>query len=151
MYSVDDGSHRVAGAKAAGLHEIPCDVKRIKYPLERMTNNGNDIADWQRKIDLGLIQGKVETLQNSDGKISYKLTVQKEVLPWIRTTSQSDLIKISRVYERMYPNSLDNLDVPRDALIDSIANNYFMAGRWNEWEEKFSKNPRDKNRMVIYS
>ncbi len=150
MYSVEDGTHRVAGAMTAELREIPCDVKRIKYPLERITTTENDISDWQKKIELGLIQGNVETLQNDEGKKFYKLVVQKEVLPWIRTTSQSELVKISRMYEKMYPNSLDKLDVPRDALIDPIANNYFMAGRWKEWEEKFSKNSRDKNRMVIY-
>jgi hypothetical protein len=151
MYSVEDGTHRVAGAMTAELREIPCDVKRIRYPFERITTAENDISDWQKKIELGLIQGKVETLQNDEGKKFYKLIVQKEILPWIRTTSQSELIKISRMYERMYPNSLDKLDVPRDALIDPIANNYFMAGRWKEWEEKFSKQPRDKNRIVIYS
>lgn len=151
MYSVEDGTHRVAGAMTAELREIPCDVKRIKYPLERITTAENDISDWQKKIELGLIQGKVETSQNDEGKKFYKLVVQEEVLPWIRTTSQSKLINISWLYEKMYPNSLDKLDVPRDALIDPIANNYFMAGRWKEWEEKFSKSPRDKNRVVAYS
>lgn len=151
IYSVEDGTHRVVGAMTAALREIPCDVMRIKYPLEQITTVESDISDWQRKIELGLIQGKVETLQNDAGKKFYKLIVQKEILPWIRTTVQSELIKINLMYERMYPNSLDKLDVPRDALVDSIANNYFMAGRWKEWEEKFSKNTRDKNRLIIYS
>lgn len=151
IYSVEDGTHRVAGAMTAGLREIPCDVKRVKYPLERITTSEDDVYDWQRKIELGLIQGKVDTLQNKEGKKYYKLVVQKEVLSWIRTTSQSEFIKISRLYEKMYPNSLDKLVVPRDALVDPIANNYYMAKRWKEWEAKFSNNPRDKNRLVIYS
>lgn len=74
----------------------------------------------------------------------------REVLPWMRTQSQNELTNISRTYEKLYPGSLDKLNIPRDALIDPIANNYFMAGRWKEWEEKFSQRPRDKNGLIIY-
>ncbi len=134
MYSVRDGTHRVAGMIVAGLKEIPCDVHRIKYPIENTTDEKEIASDWKKKIDLGLIQGKIETLSDGRG-IKYKLTVEKEVLPWIRTYSQNQLIKISQAYEKLYPNSLNNLKIPREALIDPIANNYFMAGRWAEWEK----------------
>lgn len=33
----------------------------------------------------------------------------------------------------MYPGTLDNLPIPKEALLDPVANNYFMAGRWQEW------------------
>jgi hypothetical protein len=77
--------------------------------------------------------------------------VEKEVVPWIRTTSQAEMIQISRMYERLYPGAFDKLDIPRDALVDPIANNHFMAGRWKEWENKFAQSPRDKDGHVIYS
>lgn len=151
IYSVEDGTHRVAGAMVAELSEIPCDVAIIKYPLEQITPVENDAEDWQKKIDMDLIQGKIEVLEDKNGKKIYKLIVEKETLPWIRVVLQQKLSKISQIYEKVYPNSLDNLSIPKDALIDPIANNYFMAGRWEEWQEKFSQKPRDKNRVVIYS
>jgi hypothetical protein len=149
IYTVEDGSHRVAGSMSLGLREIPAEVKRIKYPIEVTTQDENIVKDWQRKIELGLIQGKIEEIQRENKKL-YKLTVEREVLPWIRTVDQDALIRISRIYEKLYLGSLDNLPIPRDALMDPVANNYFMVGRWKEWEEKFSKNPRDKDGIVIY-
>ena len=134
MYSVRDGTHRIAGMMLAGLKEIPCNVHKIKYPLENTTDDKEIANNWKKKIDLGLIQGKIETLNDERG-IKYKLMVEKEVLPWIRTHSQNQLIKISQAYEKLYPNSLNNLKIPREALINPIANNYFMAGRWAEWEK----------------
>jgi hypothetical protein len=149
MYIVEDGSHRVAGAMLAGLRRIPAEVKRIKYPLEVTTPEEGIAKDWQKKIELGLIQGKTEEIQ-VEGRKLYKITVEREVLPWIRTVDPHVLTKISRLYEKLYPGSLNNFPIPRDALVDPIVYNYYMAGRWKEWEEKFSKNPRDKDSIVIY-
>ncbi len=148
MYSVRDGTHRLAGIMTAGLEKIPCDVHKMKYPLENRTNDEYVANTWKEKINLGLIQGKVEML--NDGGQKYRLIVEREVLPWIRTQSQHQLIEISLMYEQLYPNSLDNLEIPRDALIDPIANNYFMDKRWQEWKKNFSQNPRDEKGIVIY-
>lgn len=133
IYYVDDGTHRVAAGMAVGLSEIPCDVKKVAYPLEQVTSDTYKAEDWQRKIELGLIDGQIQDVQTSNGETIKRLNVRSEVLPWIRTTSQADLIKISRAYEQMYPGSLDNLKIPKQALLDPIANNYYMAGRWDEW------------------
>jgi len=45
---------------------------------------------------------------------------------------------------------LDALPVPRDVLVDPIAQNYFIAGQWEEWEEKFQDTERDENGIVQY-
>jgi len=135
MYYVDDGTHRVSASMVAGLSEIPCDVKAVSYPLEQIATNDNEVQveDWRIKIELGLIDGQIQDSMDSHGKKIKKLVVRSKVLPWIRTTSQHGLLTISRIYENLYPGSLDNLKVPREALIDPVANNYFMLGRWEEW------------------
>lgn len=133
MYYVDDGTHRIAASMAAGIAEIPCDVKGISYPLEQVATDGYQAEDWERKIDKGLIDGEIQDYISENGRKMKKLIIRSEILPWIRTTSQTDLIKISRVYEQLYPGSLDNLTVPKQTLLDPIANNYYMAGRWEEW------------------
>jgi hypothetical protein len=150
MYTVEDGTHRVAGSMAAELQEIPCDVKRAEYPLLQITSSEEDYMDWQAKIKMGLIDGSIEISEDETGNKSYELTVQSEVLPWIRTSSQNKLIEISKLYEELYPGSLDELEIPRDVLLDPIANNYFMAGRWAEWDQKFANKPKDANRLTVY-
>ncbi|MBI2617725.1 hypothetical protein HYW55_06340 [Candidatus Gottesmanbacteria bacterium] len=150
IYLVNDGTHRVAGAMVAGLAEIPCDVDEIKYPINQTTPDAEEAQDWRRKIDLGLIDGQIDEYTSQNGVKMNRLSVRNEVIPWIRTRSQADLIKISRVYEQLYPGSLNKLKIPRDALVDPIANNYYMAGRWQEWENNFSSNSRDELGIVRY-
>lgn len=150
MYTVRDGTHRVAGAKAAELAMIPCEVQAQKYPSEQLTRSLDEVADWERKISRGLIVGTIEVEKDSVGDDLYVLHTISEVLPWMRTTSQAKFLKISQMYEKLYPGSLDKLSVPRDALIDPIANNYFMAGRMEDWQHKFGNSPRDQDGYVIY-
>lgn len=140
IYEVTDGQHRVSGSLVAGLSEIPAEVKQVKYPLEQSVDikELGLIADWKILIEKGLIDGDLQDYE-SGGRQMKKLTVRSEVLPWIRTQSQTDLIKISKVYEQLYPGSLDNLPIPKQALLDPIANNFYMADRWREWLER-SKN-----------
>jgi hypothetical protein len=130
IYIVDDGTHRVAGAKAARLEEIPCDVRKLAYPRELITGDRNVVYEWQRRIDCGIMNGEIN--ESPDGRSV--LTITAEVVPWAAVTSQSDFLKISAVYEKVFPNGLDGLRVPREALIDPVANNFFEAGRWNEWK-----------------
>lgn len=150
MYLVDDGTHRVSGAMVAGLTEIPCDVSEIRYPINQTTTDSGEALDWQNKIRLGLIDGSVEEYTSPNGVKMNRLTVKSETVPWIRTHSQADLIKVSLVYEKLYPGSLDKLKIPRDALVDPIANNFYMAGRWDEWVTQHSGKPRDENGVVKY-
>ncbi len=128
LYMVDDGTHRVIAALVAGLPELPAQVKRIRYPLVVDTTSAEVAAEWQRLIDRGLVEGQIE---ESDGRCH--LTVTHEVLPWIRTANEHDLATISRTYESLYPGSLDDLEIPRAALIDPTAFNFYRAGRWDEW------------------
>lgn len=132
FYFVDDGSHRVIGSEVAGMSEIPCDVSSLGYPKKDMTADPFLAKRWQRLIDFNLIEGQIEEQTDAKGETFYTINVASEVLPWIRS-DESDLNKISEVYEELYPGSLDNLAIPRDALVDPVANKYFMQGRWDEW------------------
>ena len=51
----------------------------------------------------------------------------------------------------MYPGALEKLPIPRDILVDPIANNYYMARRWDEWEQKFANQERDEDGIVKYT
>jgi len=133
IYYVEDGTHRVSGALLAGLEQLPADVYRTEYPLEITPKSDAETRDWQDKIGAGLIDGEFNKRVGSDGVPFQTLTVRSEVVPWIRTTSQWDMQKVSQAYEKLYPGSLDNLSIPRDALVDPVANNYFMVGRYDEW------------------
>ena len=150
IYLADDGTHRVGGIKLAGLTEIPAEVASIEYPMTTKDWSQEKFDDWQKKIDLGLIKGEIGEGLNKSGKKVQQLKVESEVCEWIRTVEQSRLIKISRMYEQVYPGSLDSLPIPRDALVDQVANNYYMEGKWEEWEEKFKDHPRNEKGNVIY-
>lgn len=136
FYFVEDGSHRVIGSEVAGVTEIPCEVSTLGYPRNDMTADPILSKRWQRLIDFNLIDGKIEEQIGAKGETYYSISVASEVLPWIRS-DESDLNKISEVYEELYPGSLDNLPIPRDALVDPVANKYFMQGIWDEWVKKF--------------
>lgn len=137
IYLVDDGTHRVSASMLAGLTKIPCEVKTVNYPRRVDTTDELKMFEWQRLIKAGLVKGIIEEKTGQSGTIIYEMTVEEEVLPWI-TSEQKDLIKISQLYEQLYPGSLDNLKIPKDALLDGVANNFYLAGRWEEWEQNHS-------------
>jgi len=122
----------VAGAKAANLDEIPCDVHTFSYPRELSTKNKNVAYEWEKRIKCGLISGKIDELE--DG--AFVMTIRGEAVPWAAVSSQSKFLEISKIYERIFPNGLQGLSVPREALIDPVANNFFLSGRWSEWKDK---------------
>jgi len=151
IYLVEDGTHRVAAAKLLGLKRIPCSVISIKYPLKQVTTDREMFEYWQRAIDLGLIQGSSNIVDRNGSTTKYEIQVTRELFPWIRVC-QHEFLRINQIYEKVYPDSLRNLPIPRDALLDEVANNHFMAGpeKWQEWVQKFSNKPRDKDGLVVY-
>jgi len=151
IYLVEDGTHRVAAAKLLGLKRIPCSVRRIKYPLKQTTTDREMFEYWQRAINLGLIQGSSNIVNMNGSTTRYEIQVTRELFPWIRVC-QHEFLRINQIYEKVYPDSLRNLPIPRDALLDEVANNHFMAGpeKWQEWVQKFSNKPRDKDGLVVY-
>ena len=152
IYLVEDGTHRVAAAKLLGLKRIPCSVISIKYPLKQVTTDREMFEYWQRAIDLGLIQGSSNIVDRNGSTTKYEIQVTSELFPWIRVYHQHKFLRINQIYEKVYPDSLRNLPIPRDALLDEVANNHFMAGpeKWQEWVQKFSNKPRDKDGLVVY-
>lgn len=150
MFLVDDGTHRMMGCMVAGLEYIPAEVKRIKYPILIETTSQEEMQDWEQKIQAGLIDGQLTTTTDTGGKPRYTLRVIREVVPWIRVQGEMDMTRISRAYEQLYPDALDQLEVPRDALIDPVAFNYYRAGRWQEWWLEHSQKPRNDDGTVRY-
>lgn len=154
MYCVKDGTHRVAGSKLAGLREIPVMVRRPKFPLVFSGYDKDQARDIQRKIKLGFMKGSVKTEMRS-GKEFFICTIEKEILPWLHIKEGVNT-KVARAYERLYPGSLDHIvlsngkEMPRDALVDDIALDYFVAGRWQEWVQNFSQKNRNKFGVVQY-
>jgi hypothetical protein len=144
MFFVEDGTHRFISCLIAGLREIPCDVRKIQYPPEQRTDDEGVALNWRKKINRKLIEGEVREETREDGRKIHKLTVIREIFPWIRTNNEIDLCKISKAYEELYPGSLNNLknnlnqDIPHQALVEWGAFNFYLAGRWNEWMKQYS-------------
>ncbi len=134
FYIVEDGSHRVAGAKLLGLEEIPCQIKEIKYPLEITftQEEENIVLDWRKKMELGIIEGSIKE-EEINGRKLYRIKIERELLPWLRITNPFLISVISKVYETLFPGSLDNLPIPKEALLDPKAYEYYINGRWEEW------------------
>jgi len=150
IYFVADGTHRVAASKSIGLETIPCEVKDQVYPQIQILRDAESVRLMKRKIEQGLVDADIQTVTTTTGEDAYRVTIRSEVVPWARVSSQKNFIDLSRIYEKTYPHSLDDLPVPRDALVDPIANNFFMSGRWEEWEEQFKDKPRDDRGIVVY-
>jgi hypothetical protein len=144
-YLINDGSHRTSASMAAGLERIPVQVEAVTYPKETVLDDPHEVRHIKELMALGLLKGTIRKEEDIT-----RLIIDTEVVPWIRAKNQQQLIEISRLYESLYPDSLDDLDIPRDALIDPIANNMFMAGVWDEWEQRYKDASRDGDGRVIY-
>lgn len=136
VYLLDEGTRRTTAALMLELTEIPADVRALRYPAHQVSRDKGQAGDWERLIQLGLVKGRVNQDVGDDGKPEYTLTVSREVIPWLRESSFSKIRRISGVYEYYYPGSLDNLAIPKEALFDPIAYNFYMAGRWDEWLQR---------------
>jgi len=150
IYLVEDGTHRVAAAKLLGLKHILCSVRSIKYPLKQTTTDREMFEYWQQAINLGLIQGSSNIVDRNGSTTKYEIQVTSELFPWIRVC-QHRFLRINRIYEKVYPDSLRNLPIPRDALLDEVANNHFMVEpeKWQDWVQKFSNKPRNEDGLVV--
>ena len=119
FYYVASGIKKVAACIIAGFTEIPCDVVRIIYPLSVKIEHPEQEHDWKKKISLGLIKGTFETRHLGPDMEELYLTITSESLQWVRASSPSNFSRINRAYEQIYPESLQNLMIPRRALFDA--------------------------------
>ncbi|MCA9360126.1 hypothetical protein KC850_03755 [Candidatus Kaiserbacteria bacterium] len=148
IYSVFDGTHRVAGIKASGLEKMPAEIFRTEYPYEKTTADSEEVADWQDKIDRGFIVGSIETIETKNGERSL-LKIESEVLPWIRVRNQNDIFKINQVYEQQYPGALELVGFPKETLTDKTALWAYMDGNFDKWRERRSvKNSKTKSSLM---
>ena len=134
MFFADDGTHRVAGAKLAKTPEIPAHVEDMSELREVRTTDAVLRDEWEARIEKHLIQGRVETSVTGKNSPVYTLFIHRQVLPWMHLP-QSKLVKVSKFYEQQYPDSLGKLGVPKEIFTNSVAMNYYLAGRWNEYEK----------------
>ncbi len=138
---------------ALGVEEIPVSLSKITYPLEQVASSQSDVDDWQSLIDRGLVIGRIESFRSSQtGTLLQKVVVESEAVPWIRA---GNIGKVSRAYESVHSGSLDSVrfngqDIPGVILFDEVAMSYYMAGRWNEWLQKFGNTPRGSDGRVKY-
>lgn len=130
VFFAQDGTHRVAGSKLARLAAIPARIENMNKVSEVYADDKLLAEEWQGRIKKGLITGTVTQEKNR-----FKLTIEKQALPWMHLP-QAKLKKFSKFYESVYPGSLDKVGIPKDALLDDVGYNYFMADRYEEYEQK---------------
>jgi len=140
LFIARDGSHRIAGCKLAELDKVPAHVENVSNVNEFTTIDPFLRDDWQDRIDAGLIEGAIESKIVGDMEV-FKLNVESQVLPWM-VLDQSNLVRFSQLYLKCYPNSLNGLEnlktgesIPVEALTDTVANNFYLGGRWQEYTE----------------
>ena len=133
IYTVLDGTHRVAGVKASGLEKMPAEIYRTNYPYEKSSADAEEIADWQSKIERGFITGTIETIETEHGKQSV-LSVTSEVLPWIRVRNQNDVFKINQIYNQQYRGAIEQVGFPIETLTDKTAFWAYMDGNFDQWK-----------------
>ncbi len=144
IYTVLDGTHRVAGVKASGLEKMPAEIYRTNYPYEKSSTDAEEIADWEDKIARGFISGSVETIKTEHGKQSV-LSVTSEVLPWIRARNQNDVFKINQIYNQQYPGAIERAGFPPETLTDKTAFWAYMDGNFDQWKALQEEPQPEKN------
>lgn len=138
-----DGTHRVAGAKLLRLPEIPANIEDVTNAREVYSTDPLLRSEWEKKIRRGLIQGDVkEEFNKSVGKKVFKLTLKKQALPWM-CLPQQRYLKMTQLYLKRYPESFDDIrspttkeKIPKEALTDEVAMNYYLADRWDEYKKE---------------
>lgn len=142
LFFVVEGTDRVAGSKLAQIPEIPAQVENITEMSEIRTPDGQLATHWQRLIEGGFISGRVEQTEDQKGTKTYELKINKQILPWIGL-DQGASIKMTKIYLERYPHGLDGIKslktgepIPKEAFIDPIAMNFFLAGRWSEYKPR---------------
>lgn len=139
LFFVVDGTHRVAGSKLARLPELPAQVENMTELTEVRTTDPLLKSQWEERIRRGLIRGTIEETTTTADRKTFHLKIESQVLPWMNLP-QNKLIKMTKFYLEHYPSSLDNLKsfttgekIPKEALLDQVAMNFYLAGRWDEY------------------
>jgi len=135
LFFAVDGSHRIGASKLCRLSEIPAQVDNVSNISEVDTTEKDLASQWQERIKKGLIKGNIEDVKHNDSIISYKLNIEDQILPWMHLP-QNKLIKFNKFYQSQYPNAFDELEIPKRALLDEVGFNYYLAGRYDEYEGK---------------
>lgn len=141
LFFVEDGTHRVAGSKLARLPRLPAQVENMSNLSEVRTTDEILKSDWERMIRKGLIKGTIEETDASGTKF-FNLKIDSQVLPWMNLP-QWNAIKLTEHYLERYPGSLNDVKslttgeiIPKKALLDMVAMNFYLAGRWEEYRQK---------------
>ena len=142
LFFVVDGTHRVAGSKLAQLPELPAQVENMTELSEVRTADPMLKSQWEQRIERGLIQGSVEETTTPSGQKNFNLKIDSQVLPWMNLP-QNKLIKMTKFYFECYPKALEDIKsfrsdekIPKEALLDEVAMNFYLADRWDEYKPK---------------
>jgi len=128
LFFIVSGVHRVTACKLIKLPYVPAQVEehKLRPDLQIFSPEKSMADEWQRKIDRGLIKGNIEAGRSRiDERVYYGLTIEKQVLPWMHL-SIPGLVAVNRVYNELYPQSLDILNIPEAALFDEEAFDRFL-------------------------
>ena len=141
LYFVIDGSHRVAGCKLAKVNKIPTSVEKIPEPKAISTRSNSLKSDWETRIKSGFIKGSVEAVITEEEGSKYLLKIESQILPWM-FLPENQLLKLNKFYFEHFPEAknlksvLNDKSIPKDALTDGIALNYYLANRWDEYIQR---------------
>ena len=116
LYSVDDGSHRVAAAKLADILGVPAEVEDMTNRKEFSTSDEVTKSWWEALIHRGVIKGSIE-----EKNFGYCLELEETPeLPWI-TRTRAHFTQINRVYRQVYgEDALSGVkSVPQEILFDT--------------------------------
>ncbi len=134
LFFVVDGHHRVSGCKLARLPEVPAQIESMNELSEVYTFNRNLAFQWRERLESGLINGSIDEAKQKNGETRFTLKIENQALPWMHLP-QWALIKFNKFYESQYPGALDKLKIPKGALLDTVGFNYYLAGRYEEYEK----------------
>jgi murein DD-endopeptidase MepM/ murein hydrolase activator NlpD len=133
IYAVEDGSHRVAAAKLAGVSEIPAEVEDLTDRREFMTSDEVEKSWWEALIYRGAIKGKIEKRGPN-----YHLALEETPeLPWI-LQGRSRFVNANRVYQRVYGEEAlaEVKSVPQEIL--------YNRGKTEVWGNMAIREKREK-------
>jgi len=134
IYAVEDGSHRVAAAKLAGVSEIPAEVEDLTNRREFSTSDEIDQKSWwEALIYRGAIKGKIEKRGPN-----YHLTLEEtSELPWV-LQGRDRFVNTNRVYQQVYGEEAltEVKSVPQEILHD--------RGKAEVWRNTAIREMREK-------
>ena len=130
VFSVQDGTHRVSGIKAAELSQFPAEVTRNTYPGKITTTDSALVKRCERLFELGLASGSITEGVDEKGVNKQTIIITDEKYSWLRNTSSNELGQILKTITKVYPDVREAFAVegiPKEAFDDPLALDHFLT------------------------